>query len=150
MKLWKGNVFTPVCHSVQRGGSCPGGLCPGGFCPGGLCPGRSLSGGLCPGGVSVQVSLCLGGSLSRRVSVHGVSVWEDLCPGALRLEGSLSQGSLSRGSLSEDPWYCKEPAVQILLECILVCCIYFAPHYISFYQCFKLFIIKGKLQHECK
>ena len=55
-KLRQGNVFSPVCDSVHRGGGlCPGGvsvqsgyLCPGGvFVQGGLCPGP---GGLCPGG----------------------------------------------------------------------------------------------------
>ena len=78
-KLREGNVFTPVCDSVHRGGgslsrggiSVGGGLCPGrggvsvqeGGC---LCPGRgSLSrkgGGLCPG----RGRLCPGGSLSGR------------------------------------------------------------------------------------
>ena len=43
-KLWKGNVFTPVCDSVHRGSLCPGGLCPGvpvwgSLCLGGLCQG---------------------------------------------------------------------------------------------------------------
>ena len=62
-KLWEGNVFTPVCHSVHRGGG--GSLFKGppsksidvqGVCPGGLCP-RGFSvqrgGGLCPRGISV-------------------------------------------------------------------------------------------------
>ena len=85
-KLWQGNVFTPVCHSVHGGCLCPsmhhrshdrgvsvkGGLCPGGslsrgslsgrsLCPGSLCPGVSLSEGLCLGGVSVLGGPCPGG-----------------------------------------------------------------------------------------
>ena len=65
----QGNVFTPVCDSVHRGG--PGGLCPRGPLSGGLCQGVSVQGrGLCPGE----------GSLSRGgVSVQG----RGLCPGGL-------------------------------------------------------------------
>ena len=37
-----GNIFTPVCDSVHRGGSLSGG---GGVLSGGLCPGGSLSSG---------------------------------------------------------------------------------------------------------
>ena len=48
--LGQGNVFTPVCHSVHRGGHCP-----------------SMHHRSHGRGVSVQ-----GGSLSRRVSVWGV------------------------------------------------------------------------------
>ena len=93
-KLRQGNVFTPVCHSVHRGGwvSVPacttghmtgggvlsGGSLTAGLCLGGLCPGRSLFRGLCP------VHLCPVGSLSRRVSI-----WRGICPG-----GSPSGGSL--------------------------------------------------------
>ena len=43
MLLQEGNVLTPVCDSVHRGGGalCPGGLCPGGgvICPGVVCQG---------------------------------------------------------------------------------------------------------------
>ena len=54
MKLWEGNVFTPVCDSVHSWVSVQGGLCPGGIfvwgslskdvCPGGLCPGDLCQG----------------------------------------------------------------------------------------------------------
>ena len=125
-KLWEGNDFTPVCHSVHRGISVQGGLCPGvSVQRGGLCPGGSLSGGLCPGGslsrgslsgaVSVWRGLCPGGSLSRGVLCLGISVQRgSLCPGGslsrwfsvrggLCLEGSLSRGiSVQGGSLSGD------------------------------------------------
>ena len=56
MKLREGNVFTPVCDSVHRGGSLSG----GGLYPGGLCPGESLSRGFLSSGISVQWSLCHG------------------------------------------------------------------------------------------
>ena len=68
--LGQGNVFTPVCHSVHKGG--------------GLCPSmrhrsrdrRSLSGGLSVQGVSVQ-GVSVQGSMSRGVSLsRGVSVRE--------------------------------------------------------------------------
>ena len=51
----KGNVFTPVCHSVHRGVSVQQGLCPGGLCLEGEGHG-------------------LGGSLSRWSLSKGVSV----------------------------------------------------------------------------
>ena len=76
-KLWEGNIFTPVCHSVHRRG--------------GLCLGRRGSlpraGGLCPGwrGVSVQG----GGSLSRGSSVEG-----GICQGGVLYPGGLCQGCL--------------------------------------------------------
>ena len=35
-------MFTPVCHSVHRGGLVPGGAGPGGRVPGGDPPGRLL------------------------------------------------------------------------------------------------------------
>ena len=46
-KLGQGNIFTPVCDSVNRGGAGPGGLvCPGGGLPGGVvCLGGGLPGG---------------------------------------------------------------------------------------------------------
>ena len=113
-KLRQGNIFTPVCHSVHRGGLCSsmhhmshdqgrvsvqgvsvqGGLCPGGLCPGDLSPWESLSG---------------------EVSVWGLSV-----------QGSLSGGSLSGISVRETPpLYSNEQVVHILLECILVfLCVY--------------------------
>ena len=49
--LGQGNVFTPVCDSVQRGSLYPGEgvLYPAGLCPRGIC----LGGCLCPG-VSVR------------------------------------------------------------------------------------------------
>ena len=61
-KLREGNVFTPVCDSVHRGGvSVWGGLCREGSLSGGLYPGGLCLGGLCPvsrgslyGGVSVR------------------------------------------------------------------------------------------------
>ena len=84
MKLWQGNVFTPVCHFVHGGGSLSGGpslsrvisvqvvsvwevsVQGGVFVQDGLCPwGVYVQGGLCPWGVYVQ----------------GVYVWGDLCPG---------------------------------------------------------------------
>ena len=34
-KLREGNVFTPVCHSVHKGGLCPGEVSVWGLCPGG-------------------------------------------------------------------------------------------------------------------
>ena len=55
--MWDGNVFIPVCDSVQGGG---GG---GSLSRGGLCLGVSMQEGLCRGGVSVQgagVSVQLG------------------------------------------------------------------------------------------
>ena len=91
-KLRQGNVFTPVCHSIHRGGLCPsmhheghhdqgvsvqGGLCLGRSLSWGFLSRGSLSGGLCTGG------LCVGGSL----------------PGGLCTWGSLFGVSLSRGSL---------------------------------------------------
>ena len=79
-KLWQGNVFTPVCDSVHRGGSVP--ACTTGHMTGGPLSGWSLQGGYL-GAVSVQGGLCLGGGL---------------CPG-----GSLSGGSLSRGVCQGDP-----------------------------------------------
>ena len=51
-KLWQGNVFTPVCHSVHGGVSVP------------VCTTGHMIGGSLSRGVSVQ-----GGSLSRGVSV---------------------------------------------------------------------------------
>ena len=68
-KLREDNVFTPVCHSVQGGGSLSrGGLCPEGggvLCPEGCMSGGSLSKGDLSWGVSVQ-----GGSLPRGVCVR--------------------------------------------------------------------------------
>ena len=70
-EVW-GNFFTPVCHSVHRGGLCPnmhhrshdqGGLCPGGL----SVQWGSLSGGSLSGGVWASVW----GSLSRSISVQG-------------------------------------------------------------------------------
>ena len=100
-KLWKGDVFTPLCHSVHKG---KGGLCPGemvsvqregslsrgrGLCPGGLCQGGVVCvqrGGLCLGGLCPR-----GGSLSKR---------GHLCPGRCisvqRGRGSLSGRRLVR------------------------------------------------------
>ena len=125
-KLRQGNVFTPVCHSVHRGGwvSVPactpghmtgggvlsGGSLTAGLCLGGLCPGRSLFRGLCP------VHLCPGGSLSRRVSVQE----------GLYLEGYLSRGVSvwgvsSRGvSVRETAPYGNGRTARILLELILI------------------------------
>ena len=68
-QLRDGNVFTPVCHSVQGGVSVQEGSLSRSLCPGGLCPGGSLS-----SGVSVQGGLYPLGSLSIGVSVQGVSV----------------------------------------------------------------------------
>ena len=72
-KLWQRNVFTPVCHSVHRGGLCP-----------------SMHHRSHDQGVPVQGrDLCPGGSLSGSglggVSVQGVSVQGGLCPGGLHL-----------------------------------------------------------------
>ena len=59
-KLWQGNVFTPVCHSVHMGVSVP------------ACTTGHMTRGLCAGGVSVQGGLYL----------VGVPVQEGgLCPG---------------------------------------------------------------------
>ena len=73
MKLRQGNVFTPLCDSVHRGGSLPrGSLCPGGVSvqgrslSSGSLSGGFLSGGLCPG-----ESLSRGGSLYRGGSLSG-------------------------------------------------------------------------------
>ena len=122
-KLRKGNVFTPVCHSVQ-GGLCSGGRgvsVQGGLCPAVSLSGASLSRGVCPGG------LCPGMSLSRQ----SLS-WRGFCPGGLCVQGSLSrgrvsvQGSLSmgvsvqRGLCQGDPLYSNKRVVCILLECILI------------------------------
>ena len=59
-KLRQGNVFTPVCDSVHRGG---GSLSRGSLCPEWVSLSRR---GLCPGG---SVSRA-GGSLSRGVSIR--------------------------------------------------------------------------------
>ena len=48
-KLREGNVFTPVCDSVDGVGSVQGG-----FCPGGLCSEGALSRGVSVWGVSVE------------------------------------------------------------------------------------------------
>ena len=63
-QLRDGNVFTPVCHSVQGGVSVQEGSLSRSLCPGGLCPGGSLS-----SGVSVQGGLYPLGSLVQGVSV---------------------------------------------------------------------------------
>ena len=68
-KLREGNVFTPVCDSVHRGGSLSGGM----SVPGVLCPEGSRSVG--GGSLSVGESLSMGG----------------FCPGEL-YPGSLCQG----------------------------------------------------------
>ena len=63
MKLQEGNVFTPVCHSVDRGVSVQrrrGVYVQGVSVQGVLCPG-----GLCPTGVSVRGDLYQGGSFVR-------------------------------------------------------------------------------------
>ena len=62
----QGNVFTPVCDSVQGGGSLSRGVLSRGSLSGGLCLGGLCLGGLCRGGgCSVH-----GGSLSRRGPVQ--------------------------------------------------------------------------------
>ena len=143
--LGQGNVFTPVCHSVQ-GGFCQsmhhrshdrgslsrvfsvqGVLCPGGslskeslsrvFSVWGSLSGRSLSMGVSVQGVSVYGGFCPGWYLSKGGSLSGWgSVW-GLCPG-----GSLSREmSLSSGlSVRETPRHGNKWAVRILPECILV------------------------------
>ena len=68
-KLREGNVFTPVCHSVRKGGLCPGEV--------------SVWGSLSRG---VSVPACTIGhmtrwSLSRRVPVRGGFCPRGLCPG---------------------------------------------------------------------
>ena len=74
-------------------------------------------------GVSVQGVFVQGGSLSKGVSVQEVSVqWGSLSNGGLCPVGGLCQG---------DPPYCKERAVRILLECILVT-LFFHFHCSSF------------------
>ena len=84
-KLREGNVFTPVCDSVHRGGSLSrgvsvkGGLCPGFSVKGGPCPGFSVKGGPCPG-FSVKGGLCPGFSV-KGGPYPGFSVKGVLCPG---------------------------------------------------------------------
>ena len=120
-KLRKGNVFTPVCHSVQ-GGLCSGGRgvsVQGGLCPAVSLSGASLSRGVCPGMSLSRQSPCLGGVSVRGVSGQG----EGLCPGG----GSLSRGRVSvqgkglcqRGLCQGDPLYSNKRVVCILRECII-------------------------------
>ena len=130
--LGQGNVFTPLCHSVQQGDLSLsmhhrshewGSLSRGGA----FVQGMSLSGGVCSGGVSVQ-----GESLSRGVSVQGVSVQgnsvhggslprgclclRDLCP-----EESLSKGGLCPGGLCQGDSTPGRDPITILENLLKVC-----------------------------
>ena len=69
-KLREGNAFTPVCHSVHRGGLCPGGLCPGGL---------SLRGSLSRGEGSLSRGSLSGVSVRRASVQRGISVKGGLC-----------------------------------------------------------------------
>ena len=74
--LEQGNIFAPVCHSVHRGLSVPGGCLPA---PGG--GGVSAPGGsLVPGGCLVQTPLP-GRLLLRvvRILLECILVWQDYC-----------------------------------------------------------------------
>ena len=115
--LGQGNIFTPVCHSVHRGGKMPGprGVPGGCLLPGGLLPGGR---GACSGdGGEVPASrgwVCLlpGGLLLGVASSRGVPAPAGSAPGVVPAPGGLP---------AEDPpgWLLLR-AVRILLECILV------------------------------
>ena len=110
--LGQGNIFTPVCHSVHRGGmhSWSGGACVvalGGACVvalGGACVAAPGGQGACmvaPGG---HAWLLPGGAC---VVTHGGHAW--LLPGGRRAWDTTRYGDMVN-----------ERAVRILLECILV------------------------------
>ena len=114
-KLREGNVFTPVCHSVHRGGGVSVPACT---------TDHMNSGGLCPGRVSVQRrSLTwVGESLPRGVFVQG---WRSL---------------LGRPPGQRHPPYGNERTVCILLECILVhFCWYSVSTFKIYEECYVLF-----------
>ena len=108
MKFRQGNVFTPVCDSVYKGGHCPGGSLSrgsGGFREHqGHVPHRvQIVSFSCSFGTPLRKIMDppLWGSLPRASLSRGVSVQEGLCLGrglCLR-RGSLSSRSLSRGSV---------------------------------------------------
>ena len=103
--LGQGNVFTPLCHSVQQGGLSPSMHHRshewGSLSRGGLCPGVSLSGGVSVQGVSLsRGSLCQEGSLSKGSLSRETLSMGGLSPGGVSVWGVSVQGrSLSRGSL---------------------------------------------------
>ena len=133
-KLREDNVFTPLCHSVQRGQvSVPA-----------CTTGHMTWGSLSSGGVFVQWGSLSRGTLSRWVSVQGGlcpggSLSGGLCPGGLCPGGSLSRGiSVQEGSLLGRPPYGNEQVVRILLECILV------PKIFAWLLSFSYFWVKLK------
>ena len=110
--LRQGNVFTPVCDSVHKGGGISVPACATGHITRGVSVQRgSLSWGVSVWGGSLSGRFLLG-DLSRGVSVH--------CPRGSLSMGSLSRGLCLRGLCQGDPPYGNQRAVGILLEWIIV------------------------------
>ena len=114
--LGQGNIFTPVCHSVHRGGipACIAGSIPTCLAAGGRC----------------AIPACIGewGVLLLGVPGPG-GAWSRGMPGlggGSAPGGSAPGGPASRGVPGGDPppGLLLLRAVRILLECILVCTIF--------------------------
>ena len=107
--LGQGNIFTPVCHSVHRGGipACIAGSIPTCLAAGGRC----------------AIPACIGEWGVLLLGVPG--------PGDARSGGVCSRGVCTWGACFQGgAWWRPPPrrlllrAVRILLECILVCTIF--------------------------
>ena len=122
--MGQGNIFTPVCHSVHRGGAWSWGVSGPGGClvlgvPG---PRGTWSWGVC----LVPGEVWSGGAWSQAGYGHGRVPGAGGVPG---LGGAWSRGCLVQGVWSQEgAWWRPPPppgrlllqAVRILLECIIV------------------------------